>query len=100
VISLAHIQVTYINALASLSGAHEVMYERRGVAHTVTAKHILIAAGGRPVYPLDVPGAAEYGITSDDIFSLEKPPGNVQDFSHLYNISDSARSVDSGVLHA
>jgi thioredoxin reductase (NADPH) len=73
--------VTYINALASLSGAHEVTYERRGVVHTVTAKHILIAVGGRPVYPLDVPGAAEYGITSDDIFSLEKPPGKS---SYLY----------------
>eukprot|EP00953_Heterococcus_sp_UTEX-ZZ885_P016752 9399-Heterococcus_DN1.PRE.5 len=74
-VGLKSAQVTYINALASLSGAHEVTYERRGVAHTVTAKHILIAVGGRPVYPLDVPGAAEYGITSDDIFSLEEAPG-------------------------
>jgi thioredoxin reductase (NADPH) len=79
--------VTYINALASLSGPHEVTYERRGVAHTVTAKHILIAVGGRPVYPLGVPGAAEYGITSDDIFSLEKAPGklyNTKCILHIY----------------
>lgn len=30
--------------------------------------------GGRPRYP-DIPGALEYGITSDDIFSLERAPG-------------------------
>lgn len=29
--------------------------------------------GGRPRYP-DIPGA-EYGITSDDLFSLERAPG-------------------------
>ena len=30
--------------------------------------------GGRPRYP-DIPGAKEYGITSDDLFSLTTPPG-------------------------
>ncbi|WP_147125518.1 FAD-dependent oxidoreductase [Shimia ponticola] len=39
---------------------------------TKTAKHILIAVGGHPSVP-DMPGA-EYGITSDDIFHLEKLP--------------------------
>lgn len=34
----------------------------------------MIACGGRPRYP-NIPGAQEYGITSDDIFSLEDPPG-------------------------
>lgn len=34
----------------------------------------MIACGGRPRYP-DIPGAQEFGITSDDIFSLEDPPG-------------------------
>lgn len=29
----------------------------------------------RPKYPQEVPGALEYGISSDDIFSLQKPPG-------------------------
>lgn len=41
---------------------------------TLTAKYFLIAVGGRPRYP-NIPGAIEYGITSDDIFSLDKPPG-------------------------
>lgn len=40
----------------------------------MTAKYILIAVGGRPRYP-DIPGAIEYGITSDDIFSFERVPG-------------------------
>ena len=31
-------------------------------------------SGGRPRYP-DIPGAREYGITSDDLFSLQTPPG-------------------------
>ena len=30
--------------------------------------------GGRPRYP-DIPGAREYAITSDDLFSMENPPG-------------------------
>lgn len=34
----------------------------------------MIAVGGRPSYP-DIPGAREYGITSDDLFSMKKPPG-------------------------
>jgi glutathione reductase (NADPH) len=52
-------------------------------AHTVelstgerkTAKHILLAMGGRPVKP-DLPGA-ELAITSNDIFHLEEMPENI-----------------------
>jgi pyruvate/2-oxoglutarate dehydrogenase complex dihydrolipoamide dehydrogenase (E3) component len=40
----------------------------------VTAKHFIIAVGGRPKYP-DIPGAKEYCITSDDLFSLQHHPG-------------------------
>ena len=47
---------------------------KNGEEKVVTAKYILIAVGGRPNYP-DIPGAIEYGITSDDIFSLNNPPG-------------------------
>lgn len=40
----------------------------------ITADKILIAVGGRPNFQ-DIPGALECGISSDDIFSLEKSPG-------------------------
>lgn len=40
----------------------------------LTAKNIVIAVGGRPRY-MDIPGAHEYAITSDDIFSLDREPG-------------------------
>ena len=39
----------------------------------MTADKIVIATGGRPRYP-DIPGR-EYCISSDDIFSLDHPPG-------------------------
>ncbi len=42
---------------------------------TKTAKHILLAMGGRPVKP-GVPGD-ELGITSNDIFHLEKLPESI-----------------------
>uniref|UniRef100_A0A4W6EMR4 Thioredoxin reductase 2 n=1 Tax=Lates calcarifer TaxID=8187 RepID=A0A4W6EMR4_LATCA len=41
----------------------------------LTAKNIVIATGGRPKYPANIPGAMEHGITSDDIFWLKKSPG-------------------------
>ena len=40
----------------------------------MTADKIVIAVGGRPSYP-DIPGDKEFGITSDDIFSMKKAPG-------------------------
>ena len=40
----------------------------------MTADKIIIAVGGRPHYP-PTPGAKEFGITSDDIFSYQKSPG-------------------------
>lgn len=40
----------------------------------MTADKIVIAVGGRPSYP-NIPGDKEFGITSDDIFSLKKSPG-------------------------
>ena len=40
----------------------------------MTAERIVIAVGGRPSYP-GIPGDKEFGITSDDIFSLKKAPG-------------------------
>jgi len=41
----------------------------------VTAKYILVAVGGRPSFPDNIPNAKETSITSDDLFSLKKNPG-------------------------
>ena len=40
----------------------------------MTADKIVIAVGGRPSLP-DIPGAREFGISSDDVFSLPQAPG-------------------------
>ncbi|CAN0418434.1 unnamed protein product, partial [Laminaria digitata] len=68
-------QVTYVNGLAKLTGPHEVTYERRGKEAAVTAERVVVAVGGRPVIPSDVPGAVEHALTSDDLFSLKTSPG-------------------------
>jgi glutathione reductase (NADPH) len=41
----------------------------------ITAKHILVATGGRPVVP-DMPGS-EHGITSNDVFLLDQMPKSI-----------------------
>jgi glutathione reductase (NADPH) len=76
-----------------LNGIYAANLERRGVehlkatarfddAHTIvaggdvlTAPQVVIATGGRPVLP-DVPGA-EFGITSDGFFALERRPASI-----------------------
>lgn len=64
----------YINGLGVFKDANTVHTVLKKGERTLTAKYFLIAVGGRPRYP-NIPGAIEYGITSDDIFSLDKPPG-------------------------
>lgn len=69
------LKIKYFNAYASFVDAHTIQLEdAKGVKSTVTAEHIIISCGGRPSYP-GIPGDREYGITSDDIFSMAKPPG-------------------------
>lgn len=55
--------------------AHTVVAVMKNKTERVlSAKYVVVAVGGRPNYP-DIPGALEYGITSDDIFSLPREPG-------------------------
>jgi glutathione reductase (NADPH) len=44
-------------------------------ADTISAEHVVIAVGGRPLVP-DLPGAS-MGITSDGFFELEQQPRNI-----------------------
>ncbi|MFV0386459.1 glutathione-disulfide reductase [Paracoccus sp. (in: a-proteobacteria)] len=55
---------------ARLTGHHEV---ELADGTRLTARHILIAVGGRPAR-LDIPGA-ELGLISDDLFLMDRLPG-------------------------
>eukprot|EP00731_Ephydatia_muelleri_P002661 Em0001g2661a len=73
-VALRNKGVKYINALGQLQDAHTIkMVSKKGKEETITTARIVLATGGRPKYP-DIPGAREYGITSDDLFSLKAPP--------------------------
>lgn len=68
-------KVEYINGLGTLKDPYTIVAKmKNNTERTITGKNIVIAVGGRPRYP-DIPGAVEYGITSDDIFSLDREPG-------------------------
>jgi len=70
--NLAKAGVEIFNARAEMVDAHTV---KLSSGETFTAKHILIAVGGRPFTP-DFEGS-ELTITSNDIFNLEKLPRSV-----------------------
>ena len=79
--------------VSRLNGIYATNLERRGIRHVaaaarfhdastvvagdevLSAPHVVIAAGGRPVVP-DVPGAG-FGITSDGFFDLERRPQSI-----------------------
>lgn len=64
--------VEIFDARATIKDAHTVTLS---TGRDVTAKHILIATGGRPVVP-DMPGS-EHGITSNEIFNLDEMPKSI-----------------------
>ena len=80
---LDRLEGIYRNILASNGVQTYDQRARLADPHTVeladgtrkTARHILIATGGRPVLP-GLPGD-ELGITSDDVFHLDKLPGSI-----------------------
>jgi len=72
---LIKMKAKYFNSYATFKDAHTIHLDNgKGKEETVTADKIVIATGGRPSYP-GIPGDKEFGITSDDIFSLKKAPG-------------------------
>ena len=64
--------VEIMDARAKVKDPHTVTLS---TGKDVTAKHILIATGGRPVIP-EMPGA-ELGITSNEIFLLDEMPKSI-----------------------
>lgn len=67
--------VKYLNAYATFVDAHTVeAVDKKGKKTIITADQFVVATGGRPRYP-DIPGAREFCVTSDDVFSMKTPPG-------------------------
>ncbi|SMG44015.1 glutathione-disulfide reductase [Paracoccus sp. J56] len=80
---LDRLEGAYSSGLSNAGVEVHMQRARLHDAHTVeladgqrlTAKHILIAVGGRPQRP-DIPGK-ELGLISDDLFTLDRLPGRV-----------------------
>ncbi|XP_029830544.2 thioredoxin reductase 2, mitochondrial [Ixodes scapularis] len=69
-------KVDYFNALGTFINKSSLSAKAPdGTEQILSASNFVVAVGGRPTLPIDVPGALEHAITSDDLFSLEKPPG-------------------------
>ncbi|CAK9065115.1 Thioredoxin reductase SEP1 (EhSEP1) [Durusdinium trenchii] len=67
--------VKYYNKYATLKDRHTIhLDDGKGNTETVTARFILLAAGGRPNNG-GYPGANEHCISSDDVFWLKEAPG-------------------------
>lgn len=75
--NLRNDKVEYIHGRATLTGKNEASVKLDdGSTATIRAKKILIATGGHPVIPPQIPGS-HYGIDSDGFFELEKQPKRV-----------------------
>ena len=69
--NLANDKVELVRGFARFTGPHELAVGAR----TFSARHIVVATGGRPMLPV-IPGA-ELGITSDGFFELQERPRRV-----------------------
>lgn len=75
--NLSNDKVEYLHGRASLLSKNEVEVKLDdGTKETIRAKHILVATGGHPTIPSEIPGA-EFGMTSDGFFEIEKQPKKV-----------------------
>ena len=67
-------KVHFIEGRAKFSGTNQVSVEEKsGEKSEYTADHILVAVGGYPSWPSNIPGY-EHGISSDGFFELEALP--------------------------
>lgn len=75
--NLANDKIEYIHGFATLTGKNTAKVTLDdGSITTINAKKILLAVGGHPTIPTEVPGA-DYGIDSDGFFDLEVQPKKV-----------------------
>lgn len=69
---LSSAKVEVVNGYAVFTAPNTISVN----GQTYKAPHILIAVGGKPVIPEDIPGS-EYGITSNGFFELDSQPESV-----------------------
>lgn len=75
--NLANDKVEYLHGRATLLSKNEAQVTLDdGSKETIRAKNILIAVGGHPTIPQNIPGA-EHGINSDGFFDIETQPKKV-----------------------
>jgi glutathione reductase (NADPH) len=75
--NLGNDKVEYIHGRAHLTGKNEAeVILDDGSKTTIRAKKILLAVGGHPTIPQNIPGSG-YGINSDGFFEIEKQPKKV-----------------------
>lgn len=68
-------KVNYVNGYGEFINNHKINATKQNdTTVEMTAEYFIVATGERPRYP-DIPGAKEYAITSDDLFSLPYCPG-------------------------
>lgn len=67
--------IELVKGTATFVGEHEMEVKPKdgGEPYRITAPHITIATGSYPTKPEGIKGS-EYGITSDDFFSIKYPP--------------------------
>ncbi|ESO85238.1 hypothetical protein LOTGIDRAFT_235910 [Lottia gigantea] len=74
-VQLREKSVNYINGYGEFIEPHTLkVTKKNNKVEEISGETFLIATGERPRYP-DIPGAKEYCITSDDLFSLPYCPG-------------------------
>jgi glutathione reductase (NADPH) len=74
--NLAKAGADLLRGRARFTGPHTLEVTGETGTRTVTADKVLIAAGGRPVRPADVPGV-EHAITSEEAFHLPELPKRI-----------------------
>ncbi|XP_021374605.1 thioredoxin reductase 2, mitochondrial-like isoform X2 [Mizuhopecten yessoensis] len=83
--------VEYLNSLGSFSDQHTIRaVDSKGQERFLTTEHAVIAVGGRPTLPTQIPGMVDRAITSDDIFWMKKPPGKTLVVGGSYIALESA----------
>ncbi|XP_060067353.1 thioredoxin reductase 2, mitochondrial-like isoform X2 [Ylistrum balloti] len=83
--------VEYLNALGSFADQHTIRaIDSKGQERLLSTKHAVIAVGGRPILPTEIPGVSDHAISSDDIFWMKKPPGKTLVVGGSYIALESA----------